>query len=183
MLTYAIVILLLILIFANFAVGLFNAASPPCHSSEEFFNGARLMPDGIVGGLESIPTHSSADFVGPARVATGQPGVIGLTSHPHQQQMNGYIGSSSSADENYINPAALADEDPSDCKVSESAECAINAILQPNTKPIVTFAKPVLDLEVTAKLKDKPVLKNSHMSLAHSTARDGYSSRPSDKAQ
>ena len=198
MIIQGLLIVLVILVIANFAVGFFNQVSPPCMDANEYFQGARRMPDGAAAGLGSIPTHTWQDYVGARRVATGIPGVIGLQSY---NQKNGYIGDTRDSMENYINPVvnALDDEDPSDCAdkhVSQEATDAIDNILQPGKKgkaktesqtSVSDKANSLSEFEISmegimSKNIDKSNLKGRHMPLAYNTARDGYTSRPGDKA-
>lgn len=194
MIVQGLLIILVILIIANFAIGFFNQLSPPCMDANEYFRGARMLPDGATVGLGSIPTHTWNDYIGAKRVDMGIPGVIGLTSY---NQKNGYIGDTRDSMESYINPviSALNDEDPSDCadkQVSQEAGDAIDNILQPGKKgkeskeEIKYDNKSLADFEInmeglTSKNVDKSALKGKHMSLAHNIARDGYTSRPGDK--
>ncbi len=201
MIVQGLLILLVILVIANFALGMFNAVSPPCSSASEYFQGAKRMPDGAAAGLGSIPTHTWQDYVGAKRVATGIPGVIGLTSYNNQK--NGYIGNTQDSLEGYVNPVVhdMAETDASDCQdrhqreVSEEATNAIDAVLQPGKKgkaktesetDVSAKAGSLTEFEVSmegimSKNIDKSSLRGKHMSLAHQTARDGYTSRPGDK--
>ncbi len=198
MIVQALLIVLVILIIANFAVGIFNKVSPPCMNAEEYFQGAKRMPDGAAAGLGSIPTHTWNDYVGAARFSTGVPGTVGLTSYANQK--NGYIGDTRDSTEGYVNPVvhAMAEDDPSDCKdhnVGEAASNAIDAVLQPGKKGkaktesqtnITDKSGSLSEFEVSmegimSKNTDKSQLKGRHMSVAHQTARDGYTSRPGDR--
>lgn len=199
MIVQGLIIVLIVLVVANFAVGIFNTVSPPCNDANEYFQGASRMPDGATAGLGSIPTHAGHDYVGAARFATGVPGTIGLTSYANQK--NGYIGDTRDVSEGYINPIIneLGSDDPSDCKdhqVGEAASNAIDAILQPgkkgkakteSTTNISDKSGSLSEFEVSmegimSKNIDKSTLRGKHMSLAHQTARDGYTSRPGDKS-
>ncbi len=198
MIVQALVIVLVVLIIANFAVGVFNRVSPPCINAEEYFQGAKRMPDGAVAGLGSIPTHTWSDYVGAARFSTGVPGTIGLTSYSAQK--NGYIGDTKDSMEGYINPTinSMAEDDPSDCKdntISDEASNAIDNVLQLGKKnksktdsqtAVADKSGSLSEFEVNmegimSKNSDKSGLKGRHMSVAHQTARDGYTSRPGDK--
>lgn len=80
MIVVAIVSVLFVLIFANIGLKVFNHLYPPCSKSYEYFEGARMLPDGAALALGSIPTSVNLNFVGAQTVATGIPGVIGLKS-------------------------------------------------------------------------------------------------------
>ena len=190
MIIKGLIIILVILIIANFAIGIFNRMAPPCMDADEYFQGAYRLPDDAAAGLGSIPTHTWQDYTGAKLVATGQPGVIGLTSH---NQKNGYIGNTYDRTEGYINPVikSLEDDDPSDCKdqeISQKAKDAIDDILQPGKRKTcnpthkVAKAESLTEYDASALTKtvDKSMLKN-HRSMSHNTARDGYTSRPGDK--
>lgn len=194
MIIQGLLIVLVVLIVANFAVGFFNQVSPPCMDASEYFQGAKQLPDGAVAGLGSIPTHTWQDYVGAMRVDTGIPGVIGLQSYNQKNnQKNGYIGDTSDSMESYINPvvSAFNNDDPSDCAehISTEATDAIDNILQPGKKgraQSLACDKPgsLSEFEVNMECvtsKNSETLKGRHMSLAHNTARDGYTSRPGDK--
>jgi len=195
MIVQALIIILVILVIANFSVGFFNKVSPPCMDAAEYFDGGRRLPDGAVAGLGSIPTHTSFDYIGARRVPTGIPGTIGLTSW----NKNGYIGNIDSSVEGYINPIVkeIAEDDASDCRdhlekdVSQKASDAIDNIFQPNKKakaeaskapkgPSLTEHEVSFDA-IESRKSSREGLTGRHMSLAHNTARDGYTSRPGDK--
>lgn len=80
MITYAVVILLIVLITANVANYAYNKLYPPCDSLTEYFKSARLLPDGSIAGLGSIPSGTDVNYVGAQTVAVDEPGVIGLKS-------------------------------------------------------------------------------------------------------
>ena len=199
MLIQGLIILLVILIIANFALGIFNNVSPPCMNADEYFRGVKQLPDDAVAGFGSIPTHTWRDYVGAARVPGATPGTIGLTSYANQK--NGYIGNTQNTLETYINPVVreMAEDDPSDCKdhtISEEASNAIDAVLQPGKKgkaktesktSVSTLNNSLNEFEISmegikSKNADKSTLKGHHMSLTHQTIRYGYTSRPGDKA-
>lgn len=187
MILQGLIIVLVILIVANFAVGFFNKVSPPCLDADEYFQGATKLPDGAIAGLGSIPTNTSFDYVGAARVP-GPNGSIALTSY------NGYIGKVEDHTEKMCNPslAELDKEDASDCaeRVSKEAMQSINTILNPGNKPdkVVAVDKRLavseFDVgmsEFNSRLTHKKSERPQAMALAHRTARDGYTSRPGDK--
>lgn len=197
MVIQALLTVLVILVIANFAIGIYNQVDPPCMNANEYFQGATKLPDGAVSGLGSIPTHTDRDYVGAARVATGIPGTIGFKSH---NQKNGYIGDTTDKTDNYVNPviSAMKENDASDCRdnqVSEEASNAIDALLRPgklskaNTESITSISEKKSSLSefevsmegIATKQTDKTSLKGRNMSVIHQTARDGYTSRPSDR--
>jgi hypothetical protein len=59
MIVLSVIILLVILIFANLAISLFNHIYPPCESSLDYFKSARLLPNGITAGLETVHNSKS----------------------------------------------------------------------------------------------------------------------------
>ncbi len=208
MIIQGLLIVLAVLIIANFGVGVLNRISPPCTDAIEYFQGAARMPDGVSAGLGSIPTHTWRDFVGARRVQTGDPNVIGLTSY---NQKNGYIGKfSNETFDNCTNSSlvSIMGDDSSDCsdrlddesgkEISKEATDAIDDILNPNKKnardavrhPLINNQMKAASLEdfeidtdaVVERNTRTTSLKGRHMSLAHNTARDGYTSRPMDKA-
>jgi hypothetical protein len=157
--------------------------------ANEYFQGARLIPDGAVAELGSIPTHTWQDYIGAKRVATDIPGIIGLTSN---NQKNGYIGDFQDSIDNYTNPVINAfDEERisnyNNLQVSKEADDAINNILQPEVKKdnIITITDKKGSLSefdvsmegIMSKNIDRSNLKGRHMYLAHNTARDGYTSK------
>jgi hypothetical protein len=81
MIAIAVTIVLVILVLANVGLKLFNYLYPPCEDSYEYFEAAKMMPDGAAASLASIPSGVSLNYIGAKTVATDQPGVIGLTSH------------------------------------------------------------------------------------------------------
>lgn len=190
MIVIALIILLVILIISNFAVGIFNKMVPPCSADNEYFQNAKRLPDDAVIGLGSIPSHAGFDYVGAATVATGTPGVIGLTSYPSLQK-NGYMDLSTNGTiEGYLNNMSVTEEDPSDCDISCKASNAIDNILQTgkkynsNSDGVMissTKAGSLNEFEVSMKdilSKNNNQKKNrkNHASLAHSSERDGYCS-------
>lgn len=81
MIVEGVIILLTILIVSNIALGFYNQLYPPCMDAKEYFNNARKLPDGVSASLGSIPSGVEMNYVGAARMYTGIPGVIGLTSY------------------------------------------------------------------------------------------------------
>jgi hypothetical protein len=191
MIIQALIIVLVILIIGNFALGFFNALSPPCANYRDFFKNGAQLPDDAAQGLGSIPTHSGFNYVG-ARVVSDGRGGIGLTSH----NKNGYIGDSSdNSFESFMSKTGqdLCKDDPADCKINISTKAAdeISNILQPGKNNVVVdnynHKKGVQlnEWEISAasiqsKNNIKNSLKNDYRTLAHQTARDGYTSRPGD---
>jgi len=186
MIVEALVIILVILIISNFAVGIFNKMVPPCNDSD-YFQGSRNLPDDALVGLGSIPSHVGFDYVGAATVATGKPGVIGLTSYPSLQK---------NSIEGYINHMNINEEDPSDCEsksddtVSTKAVAAIHDILQTNKKHC-SGANKIVDTNsksgsinrfdvtmegIAARNPHKKSQPRDHRLLSHSSERDGYES-------
>jgi hypothetical protein len=189
MIIQALSIVLVIMVVSNIAVGVLNKASSSCSDGKDYFQGARNMPDGAVAGLGSIPTHVGFDYVGAARVATGVPGVIGLTSYPSMQK-NGYLNNKPKTIEGYVTSMNLNtnDEDPSDSAVSNKATEAINSILQPGKthKPNKDVVKVTADKagslnefevgmeSIHAKNSDRKTAYANHRVLSHTSVRDGY---------
>lgn len=184
MIVQGLIIVLVILIVSNFALGFINQVSPPCQDAEEFFRNARMLPDGSSASLGSIPTSLDHYYIGARVVPTGIPGVIGLTSH------NSYLGNTTQ--ENYTNPAAheMA-EDESDCarnqknekELSNTAVSAINSLFpMKKNKEVVT--DQVVKFNEYEGIEARPLLgskslKGNHMDLSYKTMRDGYSDRRS----
>ncbi len=182
----ALVIILVIMIVSNFAVGIFNKMVPPCGDSSEYFQNASKLPDGAVMGLGSIPSHTGFDYVGAARLDAGG-GIIGLTSYPSAQK-NGYVNEKSKSIEGYITQMHTTEEDPSDCAVSTKAKDEISNILQTGKKHranadsrIVSNSKAgsLNEFEVSmegimTKNKLKKATSKNHRDLSHNSLRDGY---------
>lgn len=80
MITQAVLILLVILVVANIGIGVFNQFYPPCFDADEYFKGARKLPDGAIAELGSIPSGNDVKYVGVRTVETDDPTVIGLKS-------------------------------------------------------------------------------------------------------
>jgi len=80
MIEIAVVVVLAILVLANVGLKLFNYLYPPCEKSRDYFESARILPDGAVASLASIPSGTDLHYVGARTVPTGIPGVIGLAS-------------------------------------------------------------------------------------------------------
>ena len=59
MIVLSVIILLVILIFANLAISLFNHIYPPCESTLDYFKSDRLLPNGITTGLETVHNGKS----------------------------------------------------------------------------------------------------------------------------
>jgi hypothetical protein len=193
MILQGLVILLVILIVSNVIVGVYNRISPPCQDAEEFFRGAKMLPDGASASLGSIPTSSDHYYMGAKTVPTGIPGVIGITSH------NTYLGSSKQ--ENYINPVVNEmSENESDCtdkckneKISDEAKEAINNIFpikkSHDNKLVSETNGSINEFDnanegISAKPSNKLKHTNgNHMALAHRTLRDGYSDRRIQSSQ
>jgi hypothetical protein len=81
MIAVAVTIVLVILVLANVGLKLFNYLYPPCDGIYEYFEAAKMMPDGAATSLASIPPGISLNYVGAKPIVTDKPGVIGLTSH------------------------------------------------------------------------------------------------------
>ncbi len=191
MIVQGLIIILVVLVIANVALGVYNTVSPPCGTAEEFFKGAKLLPDGASASLGSIPTSADRYFLGAKTVATGIPGVIGLTSHNYVK------GSDAEGNdrEGYINPVVFQmAEDESDCgsrvkadEVSDEARKAIKAMFPGSSvnesdlpaKNVTDNGKSLYEFSAAEGMfaKSKPVKSASgkNMRLAHKTARDGYS--------
>lgn len=80
MIVQATVILLVILIVANIGVGAYNQFYPPCFDADEYFKGARILPDGAIAELGSIQSGTDKHYIGARTVETDDPTVIGLKS-------------------------------------------------------------------------------------------------------
>jgi hypothetical protein len=80
MIVQATVILLVILIVANIGVGVYNQFYPPCFDADEYFKGARRLPDGAIAELGSIQSGTDRHYVGARIVETDDPTVIGIKS-------------------------------------------------------------------------------------------------------
>ena len=188
MIVEALVIILVILIVSNFAVGVFNKMVPAC-ADKEYFQNVNKLPDDAVVGLGSIPSHVGFDYVGAATVETRIPGVIGLTSRANKK--NGYTDNNTNSSgniEGYVTHMNIAEEDPSDCEISTKASNTIDAILQTNKKQNNESDKAISTKNGTinhfemrmegiaarnSHSKSKP---RNHRVLAHGTERDGYDS-------
>ena len=83
MLVKAIVVILILLILSNMILRSYNYIYPPCNSIDEYFNSARLLPDGISASLGSIPTGTDVKHVGMKRVETPSGG-IKLTDYSYK---------------------------------------------------------------------------------------------------
>jgi len=105
MIVTAVVVLLVILIISNLVLGVYNMLYPPCSDINDYFTGAKRLPDGSVASLGSIPSGTDKNYVGAARVSTGKPGVIGLTSYNKS-----YIDPNSNSIESMKNPMFADDE-------------------------------------------------------------------------
>jgi len=191
-----------ILIVANIVLGLFNQVSPPCLNAEEYFSKGKKLPDGALSSLGSIPTHNQFTYVGAKRVAAQ--GAIGLTSWANDMagEKNGYIGFSKK--EELTNPyiVGLDQDDPSDAaefadqKISEKASSAIDSMFKLKTEQKIDKSNQLAVLankksntvgeyengpdDMEYRNKTKQELLGRGMTLAHSTARDGYSDRRGD---
>jgi hypothetical protein len=119
MIVQSIVILLIILIISNIVLGFYNRLHPPCFNAEEYFNGARKMPDGVSSDLGSIPSGTDRNYVGAARVSTGIPGTIGLRSWNKS-----YVNPNDSSSEDLVNPV-IKDAEEQDRMVCEDNYCTI----------------------------------------------------------
>jgi hypothetical protein len=80
MIVQAIVIVLVILIVANIGLGFYNQMYPPCFDANEYFNGARKLPDGAIASLGSIPSGNDVKYIGARLVETDKSNVVGLKS-------------------------------------------------------------------------------------------------------
>lgn len=80
MISYAVIILLVILVLSNAGTYIYNKLSPPCDPLTEYFNQARRLPDGATTNLGSIPSGSDINYIGAQTVETSIPNVIGLKS-------------------------------------------------------------------------------------------------------
>jgi hypothetical protein len=179
MIIQGLIIVLVVLVIANVALGVYNTVSPPCGTAEEFFRGAKLLPDGASASLGSIPTSADRYFLGAKAVATGIPGVIGLTSHNYVKGTD----VEGNDREGYINPVVFQmAEDESDCgsrmkadEVSDEARKAIKAMFPGSS--VNESDLPAFSAAEGMFAKSKPVKQASgkNMSLAHKSARDGYS--------
>lgn len=87
MYAYAILILLVILILANFGLHIFNTIVPPCEQVEEYFKSARMLPDGASASLGSIPTGSENHYIGARLVDIPGTDTPGLASRNEQVNM------------------------------------------------------------------------------------------------
>jgi len=113
MIIQSIVIILIILIISNVILGFYNRLYPPCFNAEEYFKGAKKMPDGVSADLGSIPSGTDRNYVGAARVDTGIPNVIGLKSWNAT-----YVNPNISSSEDLINPV-IQDAEEQDRMVYE----------------------------------------------------------------
>lgn len=191
MIIQGLIIVIVILILANFAVGVFNRVSPPCMDANEYFAAGKKMPGGLSASLGTIPS--------------GMP-VAKQSKYSTSSTPNGYIGSpttNSPMSEGYVNPVvAMVDEDDdSDCaervrnetKVSGAAVDAMDKIIpgmKKKSAPVKSEPKASAESEIDdstlsglraragGNVKDS---KGRHMAMAFRTARDGYTSRPCDK--
>lgn len=80
MIVQAVVILLIILVVANIGIGMYNQFYPPCFNADEYFKGARKLPDGYIAELGSITSGNDNKYIGARTVETDDPDVIGLKS-------------------------------------------------------------------------------------------------------
>lgn len=90
MILEALIIILVILVLANFALGVINRVFPPCADASEYFKGVKMLPDGVSAELGSIPTHTYHDYVGVKTFSTGIPGTMGITSW-NNDKIEGYV--------------------------------------------------------------------------------------------
>ncbi len=105
MIVLAILILLTLLIVSNVVLGIYNMLYPPCADDNDYFRGSKKLPDGVSSSLGSIPSGTDRHYVGAARVTTGIPGVVGLTSYN-----DSYINPNGSYKESMKNPVFTDDE-------------------------------------------------------------------------
>lgn len=199
MIVAALVILLVVLVIANFGLGIFNRMSPPCNDAYEYFNAGRMLPDGVTAGLGSIQSGTDMNYVGAARFDTGVPGTIGLKSYnatyvdPNKSYAEGYINTSLKEvmddEEHDAKQAQKQSKKAGKSEISTAAYDAISAMFrassQSNTldakdKQVTDTGKSLSEFEVTmegiAAKTHKPNqnVTAAHRNLVHQTLRDGY---------
>lgn len=79
MIIEAVSIILVILLVANIAVGVFNSAYPPCDDIDEYFESARKISKDSMTGLRTVQSGTDINYVG-AKLSTNESGDVVLKS-------------------------------------------------------------------------------------------------------
>jgi hypothetical protein len=172
MIAIAVTIVLVILVLANVCLKLFNYLYPPCDISYDYFEAARMLPDGASESLASIPSGISLNYIGAKTVATDQPGVIGLTSHiPSDRSHTNPVGSKKLYD-----AVSNMFPDRSDSKQSDGAKLTKSTSGYNGTRNAM-FETEMEGLKADSSHRNTDSRTMKPSGFAGATERDGYKDR------
>jgi hypothetical protein len=194
MIVQSLLIVLVILVLANFALGYINQVDPPCMNADSYFAAGRKIPSGVSSALGSIKLNTVERY--PEHIV--DPNV--------KLAPNGYIGKAASSVsggnelEGYVNPIVQMANDDSDCGDRTKREAAVSREAADEIDKLFSTPKQEpgesagIRASEDAEVDDRTLAsittrtggnakdnKGRHRSMVFKTVRDGYTSRPGDR--